>query len=921
MKTYVTKESRLQLAKELAGEGIVLLKNDTALLPLSPNTPIAVFGRAQLDTIIGGSGSGASSSEEATLILDEFIKAGLIPDTVLTTFYRNARKAEKDMALSPEEDLAKFAELINSGLIYEIFGKYKAPAVEYPVPGELITNLPSSQTAVLILGRGSGGEECDRRVAEDYYLTVSERELLHHVASHFKQVILVLNINGFIDLNLIHSYSSICSILLLGTAGEQGAAALAEVITGKITPSGKLPSTMACSYEAYPFADLFFTNKDQTATILSYSDFGLSDEDNHSTGYKKSPVALYKEGIYVGYRYFDTFHVPVLYPFGYGLSYADFLIETIDVNQKGKELLVTAKVTNQSKEYTGKEVLQLYISAPSLYLEKPYQELVAYVKTPALKPAETVELTLNFSLEELASYSEALAAYIIEEGSYFLRLGNSSRNTHIIGRLFVTETIVTKHLVNRLGLSPANKGKLEFLRKKDVLPYSYEEEKEEKDHAPCFLTLNQASFNTFCDNYPGANSHSGDSSRGDSIGSDSVCSNSVCSNSIDTNSPDVAFLYTEGRHTDEEKTLTAQISDNKSTALTVSSVDSSDFLIDKSDTITLKDVKEGRLSLADFVNLLTVEELAVLLNGYGPGLPFGGMSGKYPSTIQYQDGTDIAVSTHPTGFPGYLSPALKKYGIPSVFYKDGPAGVQMTAWPTGISMACTFNKELLEDFGAACAAEAMELQVDSWLAPGINLHRNPIGGRNFEYYSEDPRHTGFCGLSITLGAEKAGITTCPKHFALNEQETYRRGSSKNSFDALDSIAEERTIRELYLKPFEMIIKNSKVSTIMTSFNKINGLFAAGNKDLCQGILREEWGYKGIVITDWGDMDIVVDGADAIAAGNDIIMPGGPPVIEQVLKGYEEGRVSLTDLRTSAIRFLTFVMNSNSCQKYWDADNS
>jgi beta-glucosidase len=879
MKTYDTKESRLHLAKELVGEGIVLLKNEASLLPLSPNTPIAVFGRAQLDTLIGGSGSGASSSEDTTQILDEFIKAGLIPDTGLLTFYRNAIKAEKAMAPAPEEDPAKFAELLNSGLIYEIFGKYKAPAVEYSIPQELIASLPASQTAVLILGRGSGGEECDRRVQEDYYLTASERELLHNVASHFKQVVLVLNINGFIDLNLIQSYSSIGSILLLGTAGEQGAAALAEAVTGKITPSGKLPSTMACSYEDYPFSNLFFTDKDQPDTILTYGDFGLSAADNHSTGYKKSPVALYKEGIYVGYRYFDTFNVPVMYPFGHGLSYADFLIETIDVNQKGKELLITTKVTNLSKAYTGKEVLQLYISAPSLSLEKPYQELVAYVKTPVLKPMETTVLTLSFSMEELASYSEALAAYIIEEGPYFLRLGNSSRNTHIIGRLFVTETIVTKHLANRLGLSPANRGKLEFLSKKDAVPYSYEGEKEEKDNAPCLLTLNQSDF-------PGA-----------------------------------AFPDAKESRTDKEKSLTAQVTVNNLTALTASSVDGADFIMEKAATFTLKDVKEGRLSLEDFVNLLTMEELAVLLNGYGPGLPFGGMGGKYASTIQYQDGTDIALSTHPTGFPGYISPALKKYGIPSVFYKDGPAGVQMTAWPTGISMACTFNKELLEEFGAACAAEARELQVDSWLAPGINLHRNPIGGRNFEYYSEDPRHTGFCGLSITLGAEKAGITTCPKHFALNEQETYRRGSTKNSFDALDSIAEERAIRELYLKPFEMVIRNSKVSTIMTSFNKINGIFAAGNKDLCEGILREEWGYKGIVITDWGDMDIVVDGADAIAAGNDIIMPGGPPVIEQVLQGCKEGRITLIDLRTSATRLLNFVMNSNSCQKYWDTDNN
>ena len=273
MKIYATKESRLLLAKELAAEGIVLLKNENSLLPIKPGTPVAVFGRAQLDTLIGGSGSGASSSEDTTLILDEFKKAGLKIDLNLEEFYRSALQAEKEKAPAPEEERAKFTELLNSGMIYEIFGKYKAPAEEYSVPSELIAEIPSSHTAVLILGRGSGGEECDRRIDEDYYLTASEKELLHKVASHFNQVALILNINGFIDLSLLQSYSSINSILFLGTAGEQGAAALAEVVTGKVTPSGKLPSTMAYSYEAYPSAELFFTDKDRAETILTYEDF------------------------------------------------------------------------------------------------------------------------------------------------------------------------------------------------------------------------------------------------------------------------------------------------------------------------------------------------------------------------------------------------------------------------------------------------------------------------------------------------------------------------------------------------------------------------------------------------------------------------------------------------------------------------
>lgn len=865
MKTYDTKESRLLLAKKLVAEGIVLMQNKNNLLPLKPETPVAIFGRAGLDTLIGGSGSGATSSEETTIITDELIKAGLIPNSRLEVFYRDALKQEIENNPDPEEEQEKFKELLNSGLIYEVFGKYKAPSSEYNVPDDIIAQIPSTQTAILVIGRGSGGEECDRRIEEDYYLTSTEKELLHKVASHFSQVVVVLNVNGFIDLKLITSYPSICSILFLGTAGEQGAAALAEVITGKVTPSGKLPSTIAYSYEDYPTTELFFTNKDKPETILTYEDFGLSSNENNSIGFKKSPVALYKEGIYIGYRYFDTFNIPVMFPFGHGLSYGDLQIGDSKVEHFEGSIQVKTCVSNHSNTFSGKEVVQLYVSAPSIQLEKPYQEILTYVKTKELLPNETTEITLNFSLADMASYDETRAAYILEAGIYYLRVGNSSRNTRIIGYIEVTDTIVIRQLTNKLGLSSVNKDKLAFLSNKGITPYSYLGEEEEKKKAICLLNLSQKDITTI---------------------------NLV---TADTKMADI--------NTPIDKSLEAQ----KNTHI----------ISEASANYTLKDVKDGLISIQELVDTFTIEELSVLLNGYGPGLPFGGMGGKYSSTIQYADGSDIAVSTHPTGFPGYISPGLNKYGIPSVFYKDGPAGVSKTAWPTGISMACTFNQDLLKEFGKACASESIELNVDSWLAPGINIQRNPIGGRNFEYYSEDPRHTGLCGLSLALGAEEMGITTCPKHFALNEQETYRRGSTKNSFDALDSVVEERAAREIYLKPFEMVVKNSQVSTIMTSFNKINGIFAAGNKELCEGILREEWGYNGIVVTDWGDMDIVVDGADAIAAGNDIIMPGGPPVIKQVLDGYMEGRVSLPELKKSAIRFLTFVMNCNSCKTYWD----
>lgn len=844
MKIYETAESRLRLAKALAEEGIVLLKNENQLLPLKKESPVAVFGRAQLQTLIGGGGSGASSSDEATIILEELKKVGLRPTEELERHYRTQLNQLLADAPQVEDARKEFEDLVSSGMVYEIFGRYAPPVSEFSLPITLVSEISRETTCLCVIGRGSGGEECDRRVEEDYYLTESEKQMVDIVAKHFTKVVLILNINGFIDLNWIKEYPSIQSILFMGTAGEQGAAALAELLIGKVSPSGKLAATMALSYEDYPSSPYFFTNKDEPDSILSYADYQLSAEENGSIGFVKSPVALYQEGIYVGYRYFDTFNKEVLYPFGFGLSYAEFNLDFLSSELREEALSLTIKVSNISKEHSGKEVAEIYVSAPEGRLEKPYQELISYEKSTCLAPGESELLHVLLPFSELAVYDEETASYIIEAGDYYIRLGNSSRNTKIIGKINVPSSIVTATYKNRLTLHPANKEKLEFLKNNRKASYHYTEEATEKENSKCLCNLTQNSIRI--------------------------------------------------------RTLNKAVSDVAAPAI----------------SSTLFDVKSGKVRMENFVAQFSPEELAVLVNGYGPGLPFGAMGGKYPATIAYENGEEIASSTHPIGSVGYVSPALTKYGIPSVFYKDGPAGVQMTAWPTGMSMACTFNQKLLYEFGHACGTEAELIQVDSWLAPAVNLQRSPIGGRNFEYYSEDPRHTGYCGLAITLGTEENNkVTTCPKHFALNEQETYRRGSIKKSCDALDSIVEERAAREIYLKPFEMIVRGSKVATLMSSFNKINGTFAAGNEDLCCGILREEWGYQGIVVTDWGDMDIVVDGADAVAAGNDIIMPGGPPVINQVLQGYREGRCNLADLRKAASNLLYFVMNSGSFERY------
>lgn len=835
MSRYQAKEKRLELARNIAAESIILLKNENSLLPLKKETETALFGRAQLETMIAGSGSGAMHSKAALNILDECIRVGIKIIPEVEGFYREEYEKVKQEVPFNDFSMENYGELVNSGLIYEIFGKYEAPKKEFVVSQELLqTAGKQTDTAIYVLGRSSGGEECDRRVEDDYYLLEEEKALINSICKTFSKVILIVNSNGAIDLSWAKAEEAIQSILYIGAPGEQGAAAVAEILIGEVTPSGKLAFTLANTYEDYPTAKHFSFHKDKPETILEYKDYGLDAAENGSIGFEKSPVTVYAEDIYVGYRYFDSFTKTVTYPFGYGLSYADFTVANFKANKHESLIEVTATVTNTSEIFSGKEVVQLYISAPSGKIERPYQEYLTSVKTNKLGPGASQVVKLTFPVEELACYNEESASYVIEEGKYYIRVGNSSRNTVIAAVIQVNEEVLTAIYENRLSLNEANKGKISFLSAKGV---------------------------------------------------------SAVDTGTNTSSIPVVTV--------DQNDVTVRKSFNKNWEA-----------VEAKEPSTLNDVKAGKVSIEQFLSQMSIEELAVLVNGYGPGLPFGGMGGKYPNTIHYEDGTPIAISSHKSGNMGYVSPALPKYNIPSAFYKDGPAGVGMTAWPTGMAIACSFNLELMYQFGDACGYEAESLDVDSWLTPGLNLHRNPICGRNFEYFSEDPRVAGYCGIAIMKGVqENHQVTTCPKHFALNEQETYRRGSTKKNFDAVDTIVTERAARELYLKPFEMVVRNTNVRTFMTSFNKINGVFAGGNYDLCTAILRYEWGFNGVVVTDWGDMDIVVDGADAVAAGNDVVMPGGPPVIEQVLKGYKQGRVTRVELEKAVANLLFFVMKT------------
>ncbi len=795
-----------KLAQRLAAESIVLLKNEQDTLPLAKGAKLAFFGRAQQDTIISGNGSGAAHKETFGTILTACEEAGLIAEPRLKAHYRQ-RIAQEGKADWEDFDWSALGDAVNSGLAYEIFGKYHAPKAEPSVPEKLLAGACAfTDTAVLVLGRCSGGEECDRHLQDDYYLTPTEKVLAEQVCGSFARVILVLNINGLIDLAWVEGYPSIKSVLFTGIPGQEGAAALAQLLTGEVNPSGKLAVTIAKNFEDYPAAAHFSWLKDDPDTLLTYESYGLDAAQNGSVGFVRSPVTVYQEDLFLGYRYFDTFGKEPLYPFGYGLSYTTFEIIVTDVKKAADGLEVTVSVMNTG-EKAGREVVQIYLeTSPAPH--RPRQELKAFEKTKLLKPGEQQTIELLIPWYSWAGYDESTAAWRIGQGVYLVRVGNSSRDTESAAHVFVPQDIPVQRCANRLVLQSCNQNKIDWLSSADkswTLP--------------------------------------------------------ICPKRIVVEHQDVSFAMPN------LAAIPAEI---------------------------MRKVKS-----------LSLEQLAALCVGYGPGIPFAGFSKeKLPETILAEDGSPVTVNDHPTGVNGYVSPAIPEMGIRSVFYKDGPAGIGEVAWPSEMLIACAFDKALWYEFGNAVGRECVRQKVDIWLAPAVNLQRHPLGGRSFEYFSEDPFLTGACACAITRGVqENHPVLVSPKHFAVNEQETFRRGSAKKDYDAADSILREQTARELYLKPFEMLVREANIACLMTSFNKINGIFAGGNADLCTHILREEWGYKGMVITDWGDMDIVVDGADAVAAGNDIVMPGGPPVIAQILDGYKQGRVTRTDLENAAAHLL------------------
>ena len=850
-------------ARKVATQGMVLLENN-GVLPLKKEVKsIALFGNGARRTIKGGIGSGDVNSRFVVTVEQGLEDAGF---ELTTKAWMDAYdKKVEDARMEYFVALQKNIQEKGMGAVLDILNNpFKEPAVSDITEEEI--KGAKADVAVYVVARNSG-EGKDRTPTEgDYELSESEKQMISALATFYGNLIVVLNVGGVVDTKFLRAQEGIGAVLLMSQAGNIGGYALADVVTGKALPSGHLTTTWAENYSDYPCSATF-----------SHMNGDIDDE-------------YYKEGIYVGYRYFDTFNVTPAYPFGYGKGYTEFAVETLGVSADAKQVSVRVKVTNTGDVYAGKEVVQVYYSAPQGALEKPYQELAAYAKTKELAPGESEELTISYPLETMASYDMTKAAYVLEAGTYYVRVGVHSRATKIEAAICLDETVATTVLSNRLPLDC----ELEELSAKGVTTYSYAAEEEEKAAA---VVINIAAAD------------------------------------IETRTVE---------YTEENPQIAANVSETK---------------------ITMDDVMAGKATLDDLVGQLTVAEMAELCvgtsrgnMGMGGAEVIGNASAVCPGAagdstslmIDDRNIRNMVLADGPAGLrlskhfmadsAGNIIPGTSDSPLPGmeVLAELMGGGAQKpvipddaveyyqycTAIPIATLLAQTWDVEAIAECGDIAGEEMEELGVTLWLAPGMNIHRNPLCGRNFEYYSEDPLVAGMCAAADTLGVQKhPGVGTTIKHYALNNQEDNRMHSNAH--------VSERAAREIYLKGFEIAVKAAQPMSIMTSYNLINGIHAANNKDTLTAIARNEWGFAGVVMTDWGTTGAIEmnpgaqfkygssSAAGCIKAGNDLTMPGSQADVDEIIAsvGAAEGDVvcpiTLGDLQACAKRMLSLIMQCSA----------
>ena len=783
MKTILDWKEYENTARQAIAEGCVLLENN-GVLPLKKDCTVSVFGRIQTNYYKSGTGSGGKVN--------------------VSKVWNIVEGLEESSFVKVNQDLKKIYEDWEKENPYDEglgWGKERWSQDEMPLTKLIVDDAAAkSDVALVIIGRTAGEDKDNSATKGSYFLTDEELDMLKMVRVGFDKVAVLLNVGNIIDMGFVAQIKP-DAVMYVWQGGMLGGLGTADILTGKIAPCGKLTDTIAKQITDYP-SDKWFGDLKQN---------------------------FYCEDIFVGYRYFETFAKDkVLYPFGYGLTYSSFKIETVGASNDSasQQLNLKVKVTNTGNT-AGKEVVQVYIGAPNGKLGKPSRVLADFEKTDLLSPGSSQEIDFTIPYYNFASYDDGgytgnKACFVLEEGTYKVYAGTDVRSAPQVFDFTLDSLLVIKQ----------------------------------------------------CE---------------------------------DAYAPVQAF---ERMHAASDGSLTMQ-------ATPLSTIDMWErrkerlpkeipFTGDKG--YKLKDVLDQKVSIQDFVAQFTDVELACFTRGEGMG-------------------SSLVTPGTASAFGG-VSPRLKDYyGIPVACCDDGPSGMRLDcgmkafSLPNGTSIACTFNKKLIKELYTFTGHEMHATNVENLLGPGLNIHRHPLNGRNFEYFSEDPLLTGQIGSAMVQGLQAAGVTGTIKHFCGNNQEANRHG--------IDSIISERALREIYLKGFEIVVRNGGDS-VMTTYGIVNGIHTSSSYDLNTTILRDDWGFKGIVMTDWwallnepGETPNRTNFAVMLRAQNDVYMccPDGKTDAsgENTFKALADGTLTRAELQRTAINVCDHVMHTQAMKRLLGTD--
>ena len=776
MKRTLDWDKYLEASARAVSGGIVMLKNDGAL-PLKQGGTAAVFGRIQLHYYKSGTGSGGMVNVSKVIgITDGLLDAGYKLDEQLLNAYREWDEQNP----------------FDHG---EGWGGEPWSQKEMPLTDELVGGAASrADAAIVIIGR-TAGEEMDNKLEKGAFLLSDlEEDMLRRVTSAFDKTVVLLNTGGLIDMSFMDRYP-VSAVMYVWQGGMVGGAGTAAVLTGEVSPSGKLPDTIAYEISDYP-SDKFF---------------GSGDMD------------CYGEDLYVGYRYFETFAKDrVRFPFGFGMSYTSFDITASDFKLDGDKVTGSVNVKNAGST-PGREVVQIYCSAPQGKLGKPARVLCGFDKTRSLQPGESQTLCFEIPLESVASYDDSgvtghKSAWILEQGGYVFYAGADVRSASEAYSLTLPETVV-RQCKSALGPLTAFKRMVNSGGKPEFEDVPLTGEAFPHDHAKLPAEIPQT----------------GD--RG----------------------------------------------------------------------IRLADVVNGQNTLEEFTAQLTDYDLSCIIRGEGMGSP------------KVTAGTAAAF--------GGVSDTLTALGIPCACCDDGPSGMRLDcgtkafSLPNGTLLASTFDRLLMTELFTFMGLEMHTNQVDCLLGPGMNIHRHPLNGRNFEYFSEDPYLTGEMASAELAGLHSTGAEGTIKHFCGNNRETRRH--------FLDSVISERALREIYLRGFEKAIKKGGAKSVMTTYGQVNGVWTAGNYGLVTGILRDDWGFDGFTMTDWwaninrrGKAPDKSDFAAMAMAQNDVYMvtADGAACNDNTLDSLKSGELTRGELQRNAMNILRFLTTTHAMKRVMGCDD-